>query len=206
MPGTHPPQSRSLPKPPTPAAVASPQAVTHVLNSAMQEAEKKAEAAAFQAAAQTMHTAINADKTLAPYSNQISITVTPDGIQIQIIDAHNQPMFAVGSADPGTATQVILTKIAPVLAKLAHPISIAGYTDALPYANASQSNWLLSVERADATRAVLVSGGLPETDLTQVAGYADRQLLHPNDPMAASNRRITITVAKDPTPSFSAAP
>jgi chemotaxis protein MotB len=47
-----------------------------------------------------------------------------------------------------------------------------------------------------------VSGGLPESDLAQVAGYADRQLLRPEDPLSAANRRITITIAKDPTPSF----
>ena len=199
MPGKNPPESRTLRPPPTTGAM-------HVLNSALQEAQQKAEQAAFQAAAQTMRAAINADKALAPYSKQITITVTPEGLKIQIIDSHNQPMFALGSAEPGAGTQEILTKIAPVLAKLAHPISIAGYTDARPYANAAQSNWLLSVERADATRALLVSGGLPETDLTQVAGYADRQLLHPDNPLDASNRRITITVAKDPTLSFGGAP
>lgn len=205
MPGKHQPQSIHPPVP-TPGGanplVRRPAITTHDLNNAMQQAERKAEQAAFQAAAQKMHAAIDSDKDLKPYADQISITVTPQGIQIQIIDSHNQPMFAIGSADPAKATQIILSKIAPVLAKLAHPISIAGYTDARPYADPSQSNWLLSVERADATRAILVSGGLPESELTQVAGYADRQMLHPNDPLGAANRRITITVAKGPTPAF----
>jgi chemotaxis protein MotB len=203
MPGKHQPQSIHPPRP-TPGG-ANPQArpaATHVYTSAIQQADLKAEQAAFQAAAQKMHAAIDTDKDLKPYADQSSITVTPQGIQIQIIDSHNQPMFALGSAQPATATQIILTKIAPVLAQLAHPINIAGYTDSRPYADASQSNWLLSVERADATRAILVTGGLPETDLTQVAGFADRQLLHPNDPLGAANRRITITVTKGPVPAF----
>ncbi len=199
-PGNHAPQTWQ-PHPSLPS-----KGITPAMRDALHQADQRAEQAAFQAAAQTMRDAINAAKSLAPYSNQITISVMPDGLKIQIIDAHNQPMFAIGSAVPGAATQEILTKIAPVLAKLAHPISIAGYTDARPYADAAQSNWLLSVERADATRSLLVSGGLPESDLTQVAGYADRQLLHPEDPLAASNRRITITVAKDPTPSFGPAP
>jgi chemotaxis protein MotB len=197
MPGKHQPQSIHPPLP-TPGA-ANPlgrPSFNHLLNSPAQQAALKAEQAAFQAAAQKMHAAIDADKDLKPYEHQISITVTPQGIQIQIIDSHDHPMFAIGSADPAAATQNILTKIAPVLAHLAHPISIAGYTDARPYADPSQSNWLLSVERANATRTILVAGGLPETDLTQVAGYADRQLLHANDPLAAANRRITITVSK----------
>jgi chemotaxis protein MotB len=208
MPGKRQPQSVHPPLP-TPGAsdpLVTKPALNHVLNSAMQQADHKAEQAAFQAAAQKMHAVIDADKNLKPYADQISITVTPQGIQIQIIDSHNQPMFAIGSAEPAKATQIILNKIAPVLAKLAHPINIAGYTDARPYADPAQSNWLLSVERANATREILVSGGLPETELTQVAGYADRQLLHPNDPLAAANRRITITVTKGPTPAFSGPP
>jgi chemotaxis protein MotB len=174
----------------------------HMLNNAMQQADQKAEEAAFRDAAQKMRSMIDADKTLEPYDGQISITVTPDGIKIQIIDSHDKPMFALGSATPAPATRLVLSKIAPILARLAHPISIAGYTDARPYADPAQSNWLLSIERADATRAVLVGNGLPETNLSQVAGYADRELLHPEDPLADSNRRITITVAKDATPIF----
>ncbi len=211
MPGMHPPQS--IHPPMLHPQFRQPQAglqgklsqtgpVTHMLNTAMQQADHKAEAAAFRDAAQKMRTAIDADKSLAPYSGQISITVTPDGIKIQIIDSHHQPMFALGSAAPAPATLLILSKIAPILGKLAHPISIAGYTDARPFSNPLQSNWLLSVERADATRALLVKNGLPETDLAQVAGYADRQLLQPQNPLSDANRRITITIAKDPTPAF----
>jgi len=217
QPGKHPPQAihPPIPHPQKPQQRQQPNQqqnqqqnqqpsgpATRTLNNAMQQAEGTAEQAAFRDAAQKMRAAIDADKSLAPYAGQISISVTPDGIKLQIIDSHNQPMFASGSATPTAATQLILSKIAPILATLAHPISIAGYTDARPYTGLAQSNWLLSVERADATRAVLVGGGLPESDLTQVAGYADRQLLHPEDPLAAANRRITITIAKDPTPSF----
>lgn len=205
MPGTHQPQSIHPPS----HLQRQPQSVpaSHKLNDShkpedsRQEADKKAEEALRDAAVK-MRTAIDADKSLTPYAGQISITVTPAGIKIQIIDSHDQPMFALGSATPAPATQAILSKIAPILGGLGHPISIAGYTDARTYANPSQSNWLLSLERADATRAMLVAGGLPEADLAQVVGYADRQLLHPEDPLAAANRRITITVAKDLTPSF----
>ena len=214
MPGKHQPQSIHPPLPhpeqlqpqPGPVGHQSGNEVQlqdrHLLNNAMQQADQKAEQAVFRDAAQKMRGMIDADKTLDPYDGQISITVTPDGIKIQIIDSHDKPMFALGSATPAPATRLVLSKIAPILAKLAYPISIAGYTDARPYADPAQSNWLLSIERANATRAVLVGSGLPETNLSQVAGYADRELLHPEDPLADANRRITITVAKDATPTF----
>jgi chemotaxis protein MotB len=201
MPGKHQPQSVH---PPVPHPGRQPQSgtVSHRLDNTLQQAGKNAEEAAFRDAAQKMRQAIDTDRHLAPYAGQISITVTPQGIKIQIIDSHDQPMFALGSARPTPATQSILGRIAPILAKLAHPISIAGYTDARPYTCPSQSNWLLSVDRANATRAALTAGGLPETDLAQVAGYADRELLQPRDPLADANRRITITVARDPATAF----
>jgi chemotaxis protein MotB len=204
MPGHNQPQSIHPPVPHAQARqpLTGPAPATHMLDKGVPQVDAKAEEAAFRDAAQKMRNAIDADKSLAPYAGQISITVTPDGIKIQIIDSHNQPMFALGSATPALATRLILAKIAPVLAKLAHPISIAGYTDARAYTDSSQSNWLLSVERANATREVLVGNGLPETDLSQVAGYADRELLHPEDPLAAANRRITITIAKNNAPVF----
>ncbi len=165
-------------------------------------ARQNAQEAAFRSAAAQMRSVIDSDKAVSAYAGQISISTTPQGIKIQIIDSRNQPMFAVGSAALAPNAYAILGKIAPILARLGHPISIAGYTDARPYAAPSQNNWLLSVERADATRAALVGAGLPESDLAQVAGYADRQLLHPEDPLADSNRRITITIAKDEAAAF----
>jgi chemotaxis protein MotB len=200
MPGAHPPQNIHPPVPHTPARptqhAGAGAGATHLPGNGPHSAQQQAEEAAFRDATRQMRAAVDADKSLAPYAGQISITETPEGIKIQIIDSHDKPMFAVGSAVPAPATEIILSKLAPVLGKLAHPISIAGYTDARQFGDASQSNWQLSVERANATRAVLVAGGLPETDLTQVAGYADRELLHPEDPLAAANRRITITIAK----------
>jgi chemotaxis protein MotB len=213
MPGTHQPQSihKPLPHPqarqpqngpnakrPNPAMREGGQAAPQAAQNAAQQAAQ----AALQAAAQEMRSAIASNPALTAYANQLSVVVTSAGIKIQIIDSHNRPMFALGSAKPAPATLAILAKLAPILGRLGHAISIAGYTDARPYPTPAQNNWLLSVERADATRAALVVSGLPEADLKQVAGYADRDLLHPEDPLADSNRRITITVAKDPASNF----
>ncbi len=216
MPGKHQPQSIHPPLPhPQSRQPASGQAPAAALAAAPPkgaqpaaqtgpagQAQQNAQEAAFRSAAAQMRSAIDSDKAIAAYAGQISISTTPQGIKIQIIDSRNQPMFTVGSAALAPAACAVLGKIAPILARLAHPISIAGYTDARPYSNPSQNNWLLSVERADATRAVLIGAGLPEADLAQVAGYADRQLLHPENPLADSNRRITLTIAKDGAAAF----
>ena len=94
-----------------------------------------------------------------------------------------------------------------MLLKLSQPISISGHTDAAPFASPGRSNWELSAERANATRRLLVEGGLPEIRIRSVTGNADRDPLLPADPMAAANRRIAILVLREAaTPSVPAHP
>lgn len=152
----------------------------------------------FDQAAHQVRAAIQADPLLAALGKQIAVDETPLGLRIQIMDAHGQPMFALGSAAPNQATQILLRKIAPILIKLNHNISISGYTDAAPYASAGRSNWDLSVERANATRQLLLDAGLAEARISEVTGYADRHLLLPTTPLAAGNRRVAIMVLRDP--------
>ena len=75
-------------------------------------------------------------------------------------------------------------------------ISLAGHTDATPYGNGERgySNWELSADRANATRRELVAAGMPDNKLARVVGLAASDPLEPEQPRAAANRRITITV------------
>ena len=90
----------------------------------------------------------------------------------------------------------MLAKVAPVLVRLPEQITVAGHTDAAPYKGVG-SNWNLSADRANTTRRLLVEAGLPEARMRSVAGHADRDLLLPQEPLAAANRRIAILVLRD---------
>jgi len=133
---------------------------------------------------------------LAPLARQLSIDLTPQGLRVQIRDADKRPMFETGSVEPNDEAKALLQKLAPILAKLTEPVSIAGYTDAAPYSGAGRSNWDLSAERANATRKLLSESGLPDARIRDVAGHADRDLLLPADPLAAANRRIAIVLLR----------
>jgi chemotaxis protein MotB len=159
------------------------------------------EQAAFAAAAQAIRDAVTADPALAGLAHQLAIDLTSEGLRIQLLDEDREPMFASGSAAPNDRARLLLRKIAPVLAKLAQPIAITGHTDAAPYKGTGRSNWDLSSERADATRRLLVEDGVPEGRFREVSGRADRDLLVPDEPLAAANRRIAILVmASTPLP------
>jgi chemotaxis protein MotB len=162
------------------------------------EAEKmRQEKAAFEKAADEIREAVRGDPALADLAKQLAIDMTPEGLRIQIMDEVRQPMFASGSAVPNDRARDLLRKIVPFLQKLPQAVSIAGHTDATPYAGAGKTNWELSSERANATRRLLTDGGLAETRIRTVTGHADRDPLLPADPLAPANRRIAIVVLRE---------
>jgi chemotaxis protein MotB len=55
----------------------------------------------------------------------------------------------------------------------------------------------LSWDRANAVRQILVSEGLPSSQLSMLAGKGDTEPLYLDNPSAAANRRVTITVLPD---------
>ncbi|KAB2902039.1 MAG: flagellar motor protein MotB [Burkholderiaceae bacterium] len=139
---------------------------------------------------------ITENPKLNEYRSQIRIDVTPDGLQIQIVDDQNRPMFDSGSALVKPYMRDILRDIGTALGGVENRISLAGHTDAAPYGNGDRgySNWELSADRANASRRELVAAGMPDDKLARVVGLAASDLLEPSSPRAPVNRRITITV------------
>ncbi len=139
---------------------------------------------------------ITENPRLNEYKSQIRIDVTPDGLQIQIVDNQNRPMFDSGSAMVKPYMRDILREIGAALGGVENRISLAGHTDALPYSNSDRgySNWELSADRANAARRELVAAGMPDARLGRVVGMAASDLLEPDNPLAPANRRITITI------------
>jgi chemotaxis protein MotB len=81
------------------------------------------------------------------------------------------------------------------LGKLPNNLLIEGHTDSKPFSrNGEYSNWELSSDRANSARKLMQAHGVRQEQVVQVRGYADRQLRHPEDPVSASNRRITVIV------------
>jgi chemotaxis protein MotB len=133
---------------------------------------------------------------LAEFESQIRMEQTADGLQIQLIDDQNRPMFDVGSALVKPYMRDILRAIGAAIGDIDNRITLSGHTDATPYGSGDRgySNWELSSDRANASRRELVLGGLPDDKLARVEGLASSRLLEPSEPAAAMNRRISILV------------
>ncbi|WP_284335599.1 flagellar motor protein MotB [Comamonas sp. NoAH] len=139
---------------------------------------------------------IASNAALNEYKSQIRMDITLDGLQVQIVDEQNRPMFDIGSALVKPYMRDILREVGAALGGVENRISLAGHTDAAPYGSGEKgySNWELSTDRANASRRELVAAGMPNDKLARVVGLAASDLLLPDDPRAPQNRRITITV------------
>ena len=158
--------------------------------------QARQDAARIKALQAKVDAVITQNTLLNEYRSQIRIDVTPDGLQIQIVDEQSRPMFDSGSALVKPYMREILRAIGGALGEVENHVSLAGHTDATPYGNGERgySNWELSADRANASRRELVAAGMPDGKLGRVVGLAASDLLEPGNPRAAVNRRITITV------------
>lgn len=138
---------------------------------------------------------IRKKKALDALSKQIEITITPEGLRVELIEGKNGTFYESGSARLSETGQQLLALLAGELKALPNALLIEGHTDATPYSNdASYSNWELSADRANAARRLLQQDGVRVDQVTQVRGYADQMLRVKNNPYDASNRRISILV------------
>ena len=147
----------------------------------------------FQAAAEQIRERLAADPELKSLSGNFEITVTNDGLRIEMTDAGNNDMFfALGSAAPRPLAVRALTIIGEELTDIHNPVITEGHTDARQYGNANYTNWELSVDRANAARRVLIGSGVMAERFDEVRGHADRQLRYPDRPLDPANRRVSI--------------
>jgi chemotaxis protein MotB len=128
-------------------------------------------------------------------SNQIEITVTPEGLRIELLESKNGTFFDTGRTTLNENGRDLLTILAGQIKDIPNSISIEGHTDSQPYANAADyGNWELSTDRANAARRLMQDKGLRHNQVSQVRGYADQRLRLPNNPLDPSNRRISLIV------------
>ncbi|MCX8018404.1 MAG: flagellar motor protein MotB, partial [Rhodocyclaceae bacterium] len=126
---------------------------------------------------------IESNPTLQQFKRQLLLDITSEGLRIQIVDEQNRPMFDLASSELKPYTRTILREIGSLLNRVENRISLAGHTDATPYAGGDKGfgNWELSTNRANASRRELVAGGMSDKKVIRVVGFADTCLLYTSD-------------------------
>jgi len=141
---------------------------------------------------------IKAKKELEKLAKQIEITITSEGLRIELIEGKNGTFYEMGSAKLSDSGQVLLALLAGELKTLPNSLLIEGHTDSTPYSkDNSYSNWDLSADRANSARRLLQQDGVRTDQVSQVRGYADQMLRVKDNPTDPSNRRISILVKNE---------
>ncbi|MBA4356357.1 MAG: OmpA family protein [Humidesulfovibrio sp.] len=132
--------------------------------------------------------------SLPEVKDQIFVDVTDAGVRIQLVYDEKSPMFAKGSPELTASGRKALQIIGEQLKPLPNKVVVEGHTDSVNYSGGRYTNWELSIQRASSARVALEQGGLSESRLARVSGYAATQPLFPADPTDARNRRISVLV------------
>ena len=132
---------------------------------------------------------------LSALKDQVEMTVTGEGLRVELLEGEHGTFFESGIAQPTRAGTEMLVMLAAEIGKLPNRIFIEGHTDSRPYANrVAYSNWELSTDRANAARRLMEEKGVRLAQVAEVRGYADQHLRKPAEPENPSNRRISIVV------------
>lgn len=151
----------------------------------------------FEEARDQIRQAISQDPDLAGLEDNIIIDMTPEGLRIQIVDQHDESMFASGSSQISKRVRRLIKQITKAIAPLPNRLSISGHTDSAGFAGSDYSNWELSSDRANASRRALLKAGLDPERIKRVSGKADTSPMIPDDPSNPGNRRISIILLRE---------
>lgn len=156
----------------------------------------KKEKEAFDRVRIALREAMMTDPALMELNDSLIVTEVKDGLQIQLIDQLNKPVFESGTAKMTPNGARLSNLLARVLKQLPNPMRIEGHTDAVPFASRDKSytNWELSSDRALAVRRLLVAQGIADSRIAAVEGRASTEPYLPEDPTAPQNRRISLVL------------
>ena len=142
-----------------------------------------------------LEAAIRQSPNVSKLKDQVQMTVTGEGLRIELLESAVSTFFETGNAQPTEAGKEMLDLLAAQLGKLPNRLSIEGHTDSRPYVSTTgYSNWELSTDRANSARKLIQQSGVRPNQVADVRGYADQRLRKPDDPSSASNRRVSIVV------------
>jgi chemotaxis protein MotB len=126
---------------------------------------------------------------------QIEITITDEGLRIELMESATGTFFELGSPKPTAALTALLKVLSEQMAQLPNKISIEGHTDSKPYSQSkTYDNWDLSTDRANEARRLMQKEGVRPDQISQVRGFADERLKLTQKPEDPSNRRISLVV------------
>lgn len=124
----------------------------------------------------------------------VKIDLTPEGLNINIFDRSNKPIFTPGTDRFTDYGAWIFSTLAWEISRYTtFRIELEGHTESTSEnGNDVHDAWDLSTERANAARRELVENGVINKQISKVSGFADTVPMAGYLPTDEINRRVTV--------------
>jgi chemotaxis protein MotB len=143
--------------------------------------------------------AIKSAQPFQQMKEHVVMTVTGEGLRVELLEDAQGMFFGSGSAEPTKYGKELMALLAAEIGKLPNQVTIEGHTDSKPFSGRQDySNWELSADRANSARRWMQENGMRADQVTQVRGFADENLRKPDDPTNDSNRRVSFIIQYQP--------
>jgi chemotaxis protein MotB len=142
---------------------------------------------------QKLQQKLQASPSLAKLAKQVHMTMTPEGIRLDLMDDADFSMFRLGTTILTPQATQLIQVIAQAIATEPNGLTVRGHTDSLQWKPGDPANnWSLSAGRAETTRQALMRFGVGERRFRRIEGVADQEPLVQGDPADPRNRRMSI--------------
>ena len=136
---------------------------------------------------------LQSSPTLAKLAKQVHMTMTPEGIRLDLMDDADFSMFRIGTTLLTPQATELIQAIAQSIASEPNGLTVRGHTDSLQWKPGDPANnWSLSAGRAETTRQALMRFGVAEKRFRRIEGVADQEPLIQGVPTDPRNRRMSI--------------
>jgi chemotaxis protein MotB len=126
----------------------------------------------------------------------VKIDVLNDGLSINVFDRSQKPIFNPGTDAFTDYGAWVFNTLAWEIARYTHfRIELEGHTETtVESAGEGAHKWELSTERANAARRKITDGGVTNSQICKVSGFADTVPMADTTPTDEVNRRVTVLV------------
>jgi chemotaxis protein MotB len=151
----------------------------------------------FESVQKQVAEAVSQSAELSKFKDSILIEQTPEGVNIQISDQNDRPMFEDGTDVLMSHTKVILSKIANIVGHIPNYIQIIGHTNSTFVPDDKDyTGWELSTDRANSARRYLEAAGIQEGQVVNVIGRSNNDPINVERRDDPANSRISIILLR----------
>lgn len=155
---------------------------------------KESDQANFEKLEKELRQKLSADSELSKLRDNVVISREREGLRIEILDKADFSMFSSGTTHLDQRARGLIEEISRSVAAMPNNLKVRGHTDSFVFKNAERNNWILSAERADVTRQIMIAKGVDEKRIARIEGVADREPFVAGNAYDPRNRRISVTL------------